>query len=166
MLGLQAKAASSLSRAEEAKKEMEKANPPDTQIANTEKRLRELDLLRLQEEAEYIKQKVAYEKLKALSREDLKKALPNAIPDTQMTELMKDLDVAETELNDLSRFYTAQHPQVRTLDTTVKTLQKQIDERVDGIMMGAEARLNYSRAYIDTIKKDVEEARKTAENAR
>jgi len=32
--------------------------------------------------------------------------------------------------------------------------------------MGAEARLNYSRAYIDTIKKDVEEARKTAENAR
>ena len=166
MLGLQARAAFSSSRLEEAKKETEKVNPPDTQIGNTEKRLRELDLLRLQKEAEYIKQKVAYEKLKALSREDLKKVLPINFPDTQMTELMKDLDAAQTELNDLSKLYTAQYPRVRTLDTTVKMLQKQIDERVDGIMMGAEARLNYSRAYIDTIKKDVEEARKTAENAR
>jgi len=160
MLGLQARADFSLSRFEEAKKEMEKANPPETQIVSTEKRLREMDILRLEKESQYAKEKALYEKLKALSRDDLKKALPSAFPDTQMADLTKQLEAAESELTEISKLYTAQYPRVRSLNDQVKTLQQQINERVDGIMLGIDAKVASSRAQVEVIKKDLDELRK------
>jgi uncharacterized protein involved in exopolysaccharide biosynthesis len=128
--------------------------------------LKELQTLVIQKEAEYNQQKALNDKLKTLSREDLKKALPIVYNDTRFNSLMTDLDVAERELRQVSSLYAPEHPLYRRDEAVVQDIQEKINDRVDGVMLGLDARLSFSQSYLDTLKKDLEEARKAVETAR
>jgi beta-lactamase regulating signal transducer with metallopeptidase domain len=131
----------------------------------TAEKLRELDMLRVQKQTAYDRQKTRYEKLKPMSREDLKRALPIAYTDDQLKQLIAELDTAEQELTRVHSLYTPQHPAYQSAEATVKNLEQKISERMDGIMVGWGIRLDYERTSIDTLKKEMDEARKAVETA-
>ena len=117
-------------------------------------RLRELSSLKVQKEAEYNQQATLLEKLKTMSREDLRKALPIAYTDTQLNELLSEYDLAQQNLIKLKIDYTPDHPKYKSAQESVDDLDKKINERVDGILLGLDAKVAYAKSYLDTLNTD------------
>jgi beta-lactamase regulating signal transducer with metallopeptidase domain len=133
------------------------ASPPaSTAKSASAEQVQELQDLLTQKESEYVQKKAEFEKLKALDHEALKKALPIAAPDTQLNELLSELDLAEQELDSLQEKYTQIHPRVRVAQAAVDDLNRKVDARMEGIMLGLETRVAFSKAYAETIRTDLE----------
>ncbi len=135
-------------------------NASSTKTISAE-RLQELQDLLKQKDAEYVQKKSEFEKLKAMDHEALKKALPIAMPDTQLNELMSELDLAERALAELQTKYTPEHPRVRIAQEAVDDLKRKVDARIEGIMLGLEAKVAFSKSYAETIKSDLEKLQGT-----
>jgi polysaccharide biosynthesis transport protein len=121
-------------------------------------RLRELSSLKVQKEAEYNQQAALLEKLKSMKPEDLRKALPIAYSDAQLNELMSDYNLAQQALIKLQIDYTPDHPKYKSAQESVDALDKKINERVDGILLGLDAKVAYAKAYLDTLNNDFKTA--------
>jgi hypothetical protein len=113
-------------------------------------------------EVDYDQQQTVLEKLKAMNHEELLKALPKAVMDTQLNGLMAELDIAEQNLDKIKRDYAPEHPKYVSLDESIKDLQHKIDDRMSGIMVGLQAKLDAAAAHIDSIKRVIEEAKHSA----
>ena len=124
----------------------------------TADRLKELASLRVQKEADYNQENTLLEKLKGMSRDDLKKALPIAVQDGQLNSLLNELDLAEQNLIRLKINYAEDHPTYQSAKDLVDDLNRKIDERVDGILLGLESKVTASKAFLDTISNDVSAA--------
>jgi hypothetical protein len=135
------------------------------QLAIASERLKELQILKVQKEAEYNQQKALYEKLKSLSPLDLRKALPIAYTDTYFNELLSEYDLAQQSLTKLKIDYSPDHPKYRIAQQSVDDLDRKINDRIEGVMIGLAARVDFAREYMETVKRDVEDARKAAEPA-
>jgi len=138
---------------------MANAASPDSLM--TADRLKELASLRVQKEADYNQQFTLLEKLKSMNRDQLKKALPIAYSDNQLNSLLGELDLAEQTLIKLKIDYTQDNPKYKTAQELVDDLNRKIDDRVDGILMGLESKVASSEAYLNTLKTDIETAEKT-----
>jgi len=121
-------------------------------------RLRELSSLKVQKEAEYNQQATLLEKLKTMSRADLRKALPIAYADTQLNELLSEYDLAQQALIKLKIDYTPDHPKYKIAQESVDDLDRKINERVDGTLLGLDARVATAKAYLDTLNNDFKTA--------
>jgi capsular exopolysaccharide synthesis family protein len=96
-----------------------------------------------------------------MNREQLKKALPIAYSDNQLNSLLGELDLAEQTLIKLKIDYTPDHPKYQTGKELVDDLNRKIDDRVDGILLGLDSKVASSEAYLNTLKTDIETAEKT-----
>jgi len=117
-------------------------------------RLKELSSLRVQKEAEYNQQATLLEKLKTMSPTDLRKALPIAYTDTQLNELLSEYDLAQQALIKLKIDYTPDHPKYKSAQELVDDLDRKINERVEGILLGLDAKVAYAKSYLDTLNND------------
>jgi len=126
---------------------------------NTE-RLKDLQTLKVQKEAEYAQKKAQFEKLKTMNREELRKALPGAASDLILSNRLAELKLAEADLADVRAHFDSQAGIVRSRESYLNGLQHQIEDRIDGIMLGLDAKLAYYDAYLKTIDKDIEELRR------
>jgi len=117
-------------------------------------RLKELSSLRVQKEAEYNQQATLLEKLKTMSPSDLRKALPIAYTDTQLNELLSEYDLAQQALIKLKIDYTPDHPKYKSAQELVDDLDRKINERVEGILLGLDAKVAYAKSYLDTLNND------------
>ena len=120
--------------------------------AMTAEQFKEVAALLAKNETEYRQEKAELEKLKAMDHEALKKALPRAITDIQLNNLITKLDVAEQQFTDVQAKYTPDHPHYKSVAASIKDLQQQIDDRVEGIMLGMQAHLYFKAAFVDEIK--------------
>ena len=138
-----------------------KSSSMDSQTAKLAKsadRLRELSSLRVQKEAEYNQQKTIFEKLKSMNHADLQRALPIAATDAGLHELNSELDLAEQHLISLEINYKPEHPAYKSAEAAVNDLQHKIDDRMEGIMLGMEAKIAYEASYLKTVNAFIEEA--------
>jgi len=131
-------------------------------FATTAERLKELEQLVVQKEAAYNQQKTLYEKLKSQSPADLRKTLPIAYNDTGLNELLRQYDLAQQALIKLRTDYSPEHPKYKAAQESEDDLDRRINDRLEGVMLGLEAKVAYDREYVETVKRDVEEARKAA----
>ena len=92
--------------------------PPSSSAVTSTKtnQVQELEDLLAKKDAEYLQKKSELEKLKAMNRDQLRKALPITTSDAQLNTLLSDLDLAEQQLISLRTKYTSQHPQVQNTE--------------------------------------------------
>ena len=135
--------------------------------------LRKLEGLRIESNAEYVRQKTLVDRFKTLGEElgpeGLAQAIPTAITDTLLGSLLEQLTMAEQRQVSLEKDLGPQHVEVIKCNALVQDLHNKIKNRVNGIMLGLDARvLSLSNSLVDIeneVKQaktnDVEEANKT-----
>ncbi len=74
--------------------------------------------------------------LQSLTRVELRRVLPTVAPDALLTSLLDHLAQAERNLAALKVSNGDSHPSVKSAEATLKSLNQQIDERLDGILQG------------------------------
>ena len=133
-------------------------SPSAVTTANSN-RVQELQDLLGKKEAEYSQKKSELEKLKAMDREAREKALPIVMPDTELNILRSKLDLAQQQFIELKVKYTETHPKYQNAAAAVKDLKQKIDDRVDGLMVGLESKLNATASFVAALKTELEDRR-------
>jgi capsular exopolysaccharide synthesis family protein len=119
-----------------------------------------LESLRLEGEAQYVKEQKLFAGLKSKSRQELRKVILTALnPDQLLGTYMSDLNLAEQRLIALAKDYQEDHPLVKNARQQADDLNRKIDERVDAILVGLEERLASMKAGVDALKEKVASAR-------
>jgi beta-lactamase regulating signal transducer with metallopeptidase domain len=108
--------------------------------------------------------------LKSKSFSELTQALPGLVADQELVRLLGELNQSEADYAKRSSDFGSERPEMKALATGIKTVRRQIDERVEGVMKGLEAQAAAQKAFAADAKKHVEEALdrdlKTAEERR
>ena len=146
------------------------ANASSAAPLRTADRLKELSSLKVQKEADYNQQATLLDGLKKMDRDKLRKALPIAYSDPQLNTLLSEFDLAEQALIKLKIDYNTDHPKYQNAKENVDDLNRKIEERVEGILLGLESKVASSKSFVDTLtfemndaeQKDIEMASKSA----
>ena len=122
--------------------------------------LKQFERQRIENTMTYMGQKQLIENLKALPREKLKQVLPTTVSDGTLGTLLVGLNEAQQKLVLLGRDLGPDNPTVTTTKQLIDKLNQQIDERVDGIMVGLSNQVVVSKVNLDGLEKQVEEAKR------
>ncbi|MDW7979797.1 MAG: polysaccharide biosynthesis tyrosine autokinase [Verrucomicrobiales bacterium] len=122
--------------------------------------LRRIEALRIEAEARYTAREKLLSSLKPLSREELKKVLPTAVPDQLLASLLEQLALAEQKLIVLRKDYGDEYPETIRVAAQVEDLNKKINDRIDGILDGLEKTVEAAKAEVENLRAEVEKARK------
>jgi capsular exopolysaccharide synthesis family protein len=121
--------------------------------------LRKLEGMRIEAQAEYAEMNTLYNELTKLSRPELKKAVQIATPDAHLGSLIDRQADAEQKLANLSEVYSLEHPEVLSLRKTLDTINRQISDRLDGILEGIKTRTTTLKAKLDEMSSEVARAK-------
>jgi capsular exopolysaccharide synthesis family protein len=132
--------------------------------------LRKLEALRIETEAQFMREETLVAGLTNLPHEQLIQALPTAAPDTLLSSLLEQQSLAEQRLVLVQKEYGPEHPEVKKAVGLIDDLKKKIDGRVDGILIGLTERIASLKTGLDKLKTEVENAKtediKTAAKSR
>ncbi len=125
--------------------------------------LRKLESMRIESKAEYDREVTLLESLKALGKErgpeGLAQAIPTAAPDTGLSSLLEQLTVAEQRLVALEKEFGPEHAEVIKAKAMKDDLHSKIKARVEGIILGLDARVTSLKTSLDNFTKEVAEAK-------
>jgi capsular exopolysaccharide synthesis family protein len=111
----------------------------------TAETLRKLESLRIESKAEYVRQSTLLEYLKVLGKdrgpEGLAQAIPSAAPDPQLSSLLDQLTMAGQRSVVVEKDYGPKSAEVIKAKALVDDLHNRITNRVDGIILGLDARV-------------------------
>ena len=125
--------------------------------ATTEpEQLRKLQAQRIEAKADYTRMVTLYSRLTNLTRVEFKKAISTASPDQLLADLIGSLSLTEQKLADLSETHGPDHPDVRRTRKICDTINRQVDERLDGILDGLGARTEAQKASLTQLEQDVD----------
>jgi ankyrin repeat protein/tetratricopeptide (TPR) repeat protein len=85
---------------------------------------------------EATKSAMLLEQLREMSREQLSKVLPTVAPDALLNTLLEQRADTERRLASAKVSFSADHPSTKSTLEGLKVLERQIDERIDGILNG------------------------------
>ena len=116
--------------------------------------LRRLEGLRIESKAEFVRQATLLDRLKSLGKElgpeGLAQAIPSAAPDPQLSSLLDQLTLAEQRLVVLEKDYGPKSAEVIKGNALSEDLHNKIKSRVDGIILGLDARvLSWSNSLVN-----------------
>jgi murein L,D-transpeptidase YcbB/YkuD len=100
-----------------------------------------------------------YKHLASQNRSELKRSINTASPDVQLQELMQQQALAEQKLADLMEDRLPQHPDVQRTTRVLAQINKQIEDRIDGILAGTKARMEVEQAQVEGLSKALDTAR-------
>ena len=106
------------------------------------------------------------EGLKAQSGEELRASILTAHPDAQLDALIRELHTGEQTVANQSIDLGEQHPRIKGLKKVVATLEGQIDDRIKGVLAGLELRVKSSKAQVEELQRDVDEAKQRESDMR
>jgi len=81
-----------------------------------------------------------WDKVKNLPQTELEKVLPTLVPDATLTQLLQQRGGAETKLAELRVDYSTNYPDYQREDAVLKSVNRQIEEKIDGIMQALKMR--------------------------
>ncbi len=96
---------------------------------------------------------------KKLTIQQLKGAVTTLIADATAQSLLQNLTDVETHIETLKEDYGPEHPTVRAMIATRDKLEDQLSERLAGITRGLEIEYQVSKARLDEVQKQVNEAK-------
>ena len=102
-----------------------------------------------------------YTELARLSTNELKKAAPLAVPgDAGLAELISQENSSRQKLtNLLAGPLGPSHPDVKQVEETLKEVQRQLNDRLEGLITGLRIRLKTEQANMDTYRSKREQGR-------
>lgn len=118
--------------------------------------LRKLEGLRIEFKADFTRGDTFYRYLTNLSRSHLRKAIATASPDQQLIDLLSQLHVSEQKLAGMGENLASEHPDVKSARRVLETINKQVDDRLEGILKGLEAKTQADRARWEDLEKEVD----------
>ena len=104
--------------------------------------------------------------LKEQSAEELRASILTAHPDAQLDSLIREFHTGQQTLANQSIDLGDQHPRIKGLKKVVATLEGQIDKRIQGILAGLALRVKSSKAQVEQLQRDVEDAKKRESDMR
>jgi polysaccharide biosynthesis transport protein len=111
----------------------------------TAETLRRLESLRIESKAEYVRQSTLLERLKNLGKdlgpEGLAQAIPSSAPDPHLSTLLDQLTLVEQRLVAQEKNFGDKNVEVIQSKAMVEDLHNKIKKRVDGIILGLDARV-------------------------
>lgn len=122
--------------------------------------VRNIERDRIQAEERYVHLNTMLLELNKKSRAELRKAIPTAAPDAHLDKYLDNLAQAQTEYASIINEYAEQHPAVQRVSEVIKTLNQQIEERIDGVLSGLAVQVVQAKALADEMKAKVEDAKK------
>jgi len=122
--------------------------------------VRNLEANRTKYELEYTQSFTLYTNLAGMSRKELRRAIPTAAPDAAMDRYLTQLAEAETQYTAMKGDFSEEHPQVVKLISVIKTLNEQIEARIDGVLQGLKSLVDTRKNTLDKITQMVEAAKK------
>ena len=129
-------------------------------LIDNQNSLRRLESNRIEAEAEYKRFVTLYTNLTHLSRVDLKRSLSTALPDQLLSNLLDRYHTAEQKVAELSEKFAPEHPDVKQAARVLKLIDKQIEDRIDGILTGLKIKCEAERANTSELGKQIENAKK------
>ncbi len=139
--------------------EMLAAGDAPTMLLSAET-LRRVEALRIESQAELVRQETLLEKLKNTEPDRLAQAIPTTgIQDTLLTSLLEQKTLAEQRLLTLSKDFGPQHTEVIKAQATVDDLHSKIQDRVNGFLLGLDAKVTALRESLNDLQKEVENAK-------
>ena len=94
--------------------------------------------------------------LKALDPAKLRDVLPTLNPDGTLSGLLDKLHESEQSFVTMTNDYSLDHPNVIRVQSMINQVNKQVDDRIAGIMIGIENKLNTEKAALDTLIQEVD----------
>lgn len=94
-------------------------------------------------------------------RKELRRAIPTALPDPHLERYLDDLAKAEQNYASIATDFSDEHHEVKRLMEVQATINRQIEERIDGILGGLQARVNAAKSLADNLQKAFDEAKST-----
>jgi uncharacterized protein involved in exopolysaccharide biosynthesis/beta-lactamase regulating signal transducer with metallopeptidase domain len=124
--------------------------------------LRKLESLRIESKVEYDRQATLLAHLKVLrtelGAEGVAQAIPTAVPDALLSSLLEQLSLAEQRLASLSKDFGPEHSEVVKARSQIEDLRSKIKIRIDGILLGLNAKVLSQSNSLDTLTKEVAQA--------
>lgn len=114
---------------------------------------------RIVADGEYVKIRRLYESLKNMKRSDLRGAIPTAWHDQNLDQYLSDFGKAQQQLAVVSKDYSEDHPEVQRLAALLKTVDKQIESRIDGVIAGLAVTTEVKKDVMEMISKRIEEVK-------
>ncbi|SPE59559.1 Capsular exopolysaccharide family [Verrucomicrobia bacterium] len=130
----------------------------------TTESLHRIEGLRIESSAELVKMETLLSKLEELQRTNpaaLIQTIPITAPDSYLNSLMEQVTVADQRLVMVQKDYGPENDETKKARESVSDLKQKIKDRVDGIMLGLQAKVASVRESLDQMKKEVDEATKT-----
>ncbi len=123
--------------------------------------VREILARKLDSESRLIGREELVKKLEALTPEKLREVLPRTVPDSILTGLITDLNMAEQRLVVLQKDLGAANPDVIRTQGLVNELKTKVQNGLDGLMEALRAQVASARAEVETMDRTLEDAKKT-----
>jgi succinoglycan biosynthesis transport protein ExoP len=120
---------------------------------------RKLESMRIEQEAQLMREETLLDSLKAMPRDKLVYTLPTAAPDQALTALVEQRSMTKQALIVKQKDYGTDHPEVVKLRSAMEDLNGQIDNQVDGILLGLDTRVSALREQLKKLNNEVEKAK-------
>ena len=129
----------------------------------TAETLRRVEAMRIESRTEWVRQHTLLNHLKELKKEigpeGLAQAIPTAATDPLLSSLLDRLTLADQGLVVIQKEYGPEHAEVLKTKSAVEDLHSKITNRVDGIMLGLEARVSSLKTSLEDLEKEVDKAK-------
>ncbi|MCX6923296.1 MAG: hypothetical protein NT154_08820, partial [Verrucomicrobia bacterium] len=134
----------------------------------TAETLRKLESLRIESKAEYVKARTLLERLKSLEKEVgtevLASAITTAVPDTLLSSLQEQVNLAGGKLVALEKEFGPDHVEIIKCKAVLADLGERVKNRVNGIMLGLDARALGLSNSMENLDQEVETATRNDKN--
>ena len=132
-----------------------------TPLLSTES-LHRFEGLRIESQAELVRQSKMLERLTNLSPEELAQTIPSTgVPDGLLQDLLQQKTMAEQKLVALRKVYGPEHTEVTAVSAQVEDLKQKINDRVRGFMQGIQTRVDSLQASLTSLSNSVQDAIQT-----
>jgi polysaccharide biosynthesis transport protein len=119
---------------------------------------RKLAALKIEKKSQLMTEETLIDDLTKLSREQLIEVLPTATPDPLLNSLREQLTLAEQHLVTLRKDYGDSHPDVERVSSQIDDLNKKINSRVEGIVLGLTKRVDSLKEGLKKLEQGLDEA--------
>jgi len=124
----------------------------------TAEEARKLAALKIEKDTQLMTEETLIDDLTKLSREQLVEVLPTATPDPLLNSLREQLTLAEQHLVTLRKDYGNSHPDVLRVDSQIEDLNKKINSRVEGIILGLTKRVDSLKEGVKKLQQELDDA--------
>jgi capsular exopolysaccharide synthesis family protein len=125
----------------------------------TQEQLHDYNNRQIEGETIHMKLEKQLAQLKALSPDKLRDVLPTMVPDTALSDLLSKLHEAQQQFVTLTNDYASADLHITRIQSLMDELNREIDDRVNGIMGSMENQLQSEKAALDALTASVETAK-------